>query len=296
VSNEQALIKLAQSTAEAIRGVLETIAPGTVVLGAVDAIAPGDDPFAKAHAPAVLADVSYVDGVTGGNKLAIAVEGARRLATAMMGGDPNSVEPGGELDELEMSAVGEAMNQMMSAAAMATTDVLGEEVEIAPPDVRIVQTVDEARASTDHSGQACTVEFTLCGAPCLVVQLVPNAFITRISRAFDELTENYESAPMSESLRTVSVRVWAELGRARMASGRAIGLPGGAIVELNRELDEPIDLYADGMRFATARLLVTEDGGLAVRIEALETAQAAGVSQDQNPNTNPMLNSIEEVA
>ena len=34
-------------------------------------------------------------------------------------------------------------------------------------------------------------------------------------------------------------------------------------------MDEPIDLYADGMRFATGRLLVTEDGGLAVRIETL---------------------------
>jgi flagellar motor switch protein FliN/FliY len=161
------------------------------------------------------------------------------------------------------------MNQMMSAAAMATSEVLGEEVEIAPPELTVIQTPGEARAGAEHNGHACTVTFTLCGAPCLLVQLVPHAFVMRMTRAYDELTENYESAPMSESLRTVAVRVWAELGRTRMASGRAVALPGGCVVDLDREVDEPIDLYADGMRFATGRLLVTEDGGLAVRIETL---------------------------
>ena len=71
--------------------------------------------------------------------MVIGIEGARRLAAAMMGADPNAVEAGGELSELEFSAVGEAMNQMMSAAAMATSTVLDEEVEIAPPDVRHAQ-------------------------------------------------------------------------------------------------------------------------------------------------------------
>lgn len=274
---EQALLRLAGSTAEAIRGVLETFAPGQVTPGRVDVVAPGEDPFAEASVPAVMADVSYVDGVTGGNLLAIGVEGARRLAAAMMGMDPLSVETGGELGEIELSAVGEAMNQMMSAAAIATSEVLDEEVEIAPPVVAVVTSAEELRAgSGEHAGHSCTVEFMLCGAPCLLVQLVPHAFVMRMTRAYDELTENYESAPMSESLRTVSVRVWAELGRTRMASGRAVSLPGGSVVDLDREVDDAIDLYADGMRFATGRLLVTEDGGLAVRIESL-----IGVSNTQ---------------
>lgn len=266
---DQALLRIAGSTAEAIRGVLETFAPGQVTLGRVDVPEAGEDPFAEASLPAVMADVSYVDGINGGNMLAIGVEGARRLAAAMMGMDPESVETGGELGEIELSAVGEAMNQMMSAAAIATSEVLDEEVEIAPPIVKVASSREELTDGNDHAGQACTVEFMLCGAPCLLVQLVPHAFVMRLTRAYDELTENYESAPMSESLRAVNVRVWAELGRTRMASGRAIALPGGSVVDLDREVDEPIDLYADGMRFATGRLLVTEDGGLSVRIETL---------------------------
>jgi flagellar motor switch protein FliN/FliY len=280
---EQALLRLGASTAGAIRQVLETYAPGGVVPGAVTAVPQGGDPLAGATLPAVLAEVGYVDGVNGGNVLVISADGARRLAAAMTGGDPSAAEAevGGDLDETALSAVGEAMNQMMSAAAKATSAVLGEEVEIAPPNVRLSDSLEDARTGLDTSSQACTVAFSLCGAPCLLVQLVPHAFIVRMTRAYDELTEQYESAPLSESLRTVSVRVWAELGRTRMASGRVVDLPAGAVVDLDREVDEPIDLYADGMRFATARLLVTEDGGLAVRIEELLTAAPAG--QDARP-------------
>jgi flagellar motor switch protein FliN/FliY len=269
MTNEQALLRLAASTLDAIRDVLEAYAPGGVAAGAVGAVPPGVHPLAGAQVPAVLADVGYVDGVTGGNIMVIGVEGARRLAAAMMGGDPAAVQSGGELSELDFSAVGEAMNQMMSAAAMATSQVLGDEVEIAPPNVRLVHTLDEAQSDIEQSGLACTVEFTLCGSPCLLVQLVPHAFIVRMTRALDEMTESYDSAPLSEALRTVPVRVWAELGRARMPSGRVVALPAGAVVELDREVDEPIDLYADGMRFATGRLQVCEDGTLAVRVEQL---------------------------
>jgi flagellar motor switch protein FliN/FliY len=123
------------------------------------------------------------------------------------------------------------------------------------------------------------------------VQLVPNAFIVRMTRALDEITETFhEGAPLAGALRDVAVRVWAELGRTRMSSGRVVELPGGAVVELDREVDEPIDLYADGMRFATGRLLVTEDGGLAVRIEHVLGAH------DPSPSSNNPDPSTTEVS
>jgi flagellar motor switch protein FliN/FliY len=266
---EQALLHLGSSTSEAVQGVLQMFAPDGVSPGTVRVVPPDESPFAEAIFPAIGADVSYVDGVTGGNVMVIGIEGARRLAAAMMGVDPSEVEPGGELSELEFSAVGEAMNQMMSAAALATSKVLGEEVEIAPPDVRQLQDADAGGASWEHPGHATAVTFTFCGVPCLLVQLVPNAFIVRMTRALDGLTESHDDAPLGDALRDISVRVWAELGRTRMPSGRIVALPSGAVVELDRAVEAPIDLYADGMRFATGRLLVTDDGGLAVRIETV---------------------------
>jgi flagellar motor switch protein FliN/FliY len=280
---EQALLRLGTSTSDAVQSVLEMFSPDGVTQGSVRVVPPDESPFGDVTMPAIAADVSYVDGVTGGNVLVIGIEGARRMAAAMTGVDPTTVEAGGELSELEFSAVGEAMNQMMSAAAIATGKVLDEEVEIAPPEVRQLTSLSEGGAGWDHPGHATAVTFTFCGAPCLLVQLVPNAFIVRMTRALDEMTESHDDTPLGEALRDVSIRVWAELGRTRMSSGRVVTLPGGAVVELDREVDAPIDLYADGMRFATGRLLVTDDGSLAVRIEQVLGTSSAPASPSSPP-------------
>jgi flagellar motor switch protein FliN len=280
---EQALLRLGASTQEAVQGVLQMFSPDGVVPGAVRVVPPEQSPFGDATFPAIAADVSYVDGVTGGNVMVIGLEGARRLAAAMMGMDPMSVEAGGELSELEFSAVGEAMNQMMSAAAMATSKVLDEEVEIAPPDVRQLADANDGGEGWEHPGHATAVTFTFCGAPCLLVQLVPNAFIVRMTRALDEMTESHDDAPLGDALRDISVRVWAELGRTRMPSGRIVALPTGAVVELDRAVEAPIDLYADGMRFATGRLMIADDGGLAVRVESVLGASSPSSTTPPDP-------------
>ena len=71
------------------------------------------------------------------------------------------------------------------------------------------------------------------------------------------------------SLAGIPVRVWAELGRAQMPSAQVVGLPSGAVVELNRSAEEPIDLYVNGRRFATGRLMVVDGTDWAVRIETV---------------------------
>jgi len=48
-----------------------------------------------------------------------------------------------------------------------------------------------------------------------------------------------------------------------------VGLPHGAVVELDRSPDEPIDLYVNGRRFATGRLVVVDGSDWAVRIESV---------------------------
>ena len=72
-------------------------------------------------------------------------------------------------------------------------------------------------------------------------------------------------------LRDVKLRVWAELGRARLPVGRAVGLGRGSVVELDREVDDPVDVYANGHRIATGRLLLVEGDEWAVQIEHLFT-------------------------
>jgi flagellar motor switch protein FliN/FliY len=71
------------------------------------------------------------------------------------------------------------------------------------------------------------------------------------------------------SLAGVRVRVWAELGRAQLPTAQAVGMPPGAVVELDRSADEPIDLYVNGRRFATGRLMVVDGTDWAVKIETI---------------------------
>jgi flagellar motor switch protein FliN len=278
---EQALLRLGSSTSEAVQGVLQMFSPDGVAPGSVRVVPPDESPFAEAMMPAIAADVSYVDGVTGGNLFVMTVEGARKLAAAMMGGDPEG-EPA-ELSELELSAVAEAMNQMMASAAGATSAVLGTQVEIGVPETRTFTSAEQALDAYTRTPHATRAAVSVCGEPCRLVQLVPNAFVVRMSGALDELGSELTphdtgqsearardgSPDGSPSLAGISVRVAAELGRARMATAQIVGLPAGAVVELDRQADEPIDLYVNGRRFATGRLMVVDGADWAVRIESI---------------------------
>jgi flagellar motor switch protein FliN/FliY len=246
--------------------------------GPVAIVPPGGRPLQALPTPAVAASVSYVDGVTGGNVFVMPLKGARALAAAMMGEEPPEDEAE-DLTELELSAVGEAMNQMMAAAASATSGVLGTEVEIAPPETRVLTSLDQALEGQDDAAHLTSGVFTVFGQPCRLIQLVPNAFVMRMTQALDELGAEYladqspatpaDTAGLDESLRAVQVRVWAELGRRRMPIGSLVGTPPGAVVELDRSPDEPIDLFVNGRRFATGRLVVVDGNDWAVRIESV---------------------------
>ena len=186
MTTDEALVKLGQSTTEAVCGVLEMFAPGQITPGEVAVVAPGKHPLEGIPVPAVATMVSYVDGVTGGNLFVMTVDGARKLAAAMMGMEPDETAGAAELSELELSAVAEAMNQMMASAAGATTAVLGTEVEIGVPETRTFTSADaaiDAYARTPHATRAAV---SVCGEPCRLVQLVPNAFVVRMTRALDE--------------------------------------------------------------------------------------------------------------
>jgi flagellar motor switch protein FliN/FliY len=276
MSADAPLLSLGESTAEAVERALQNAYPGAARVGAVvaghGAEQGGEQAVHGLAVPAVCAEVSYVDGVTGGNVFLLPVEGARRLA-ATMGAEgaaagAESAE-GAELTEIELSAVGEAMNQMMSAAALATASVLGQEVEISPPSIRVVTTEAEAaeilRASA--APHVLTVNFTVADVSARLIQLVPNAFVVRMDRALEAQTTEYTTAPLGAALRAVPVRVWAELGRARMPAGTSLDLPTGSVVELDREVEDPVDLYVDGLHFATGRLRVAEDGSLQLEVE-----------------------------
>ncbi|WCN39103.1 flagellar motor switch phosphatase FliY [Aneurinibacillus uraniidurans] len=83
--------------------------------------------------PYVAVHVEYTEGFQGINLLVIRTQDAQIIADLMMGGDGTS--PPEELSEIHLSAVQEAMNQMMGSAATSMSTIFNKLVNISPPGI-----------------------------------------------------------------------------------------------------------------------------------------------------------------
>jgi flagellar motor switch protein FliN/FliY len=81
--------------------------------------------------------------------------------------------------------------------------------------------------------------------------------------------------PLSaDALLDVKVRVWAEIGRTRMPLADAVALGEGMLVDLDREHDQPVELYVNGLRLGSGRLVEVEGEWAFVVDEVTASAQS----------------------
>jgi flagellar motor switch protein FliN/FliY len=86
--------------------------------------------------PYVAIEVNYTEGFTGSNLLVIKQSDAAIIADLMIGGD--GTNPDEMLGEIQVSAVQEAMNQMMGSAATSMSTIFNKRVDISPPRVELL--------------------------------------------------------------------------------------------------------------------------------------------------------------
>ncbi|MGD6897549.1 flagellar motor switch phosphatase FliY [Bacillus infantis] len=96
--------------------------------------------------PYVAIQVSYTEGFSGSNLLVIKQEDAAIIADLMLGG--SGKDPADLLGEIQLSAVQEAMNQMMGSAATSMSTIFSKKVDISPPSIDILNV--EAGEGTDR--------------------------------------------------------------------------------------------------------------------------------------------------
>ncbi|WP_214881553.1 MULTISPECIES: flagellar motor switch phosphatase FliY [unclassified Exiguobacterium] len=89
--------------------------------------------------PHVALRVGYTEGIKGENVLVLTREDAAIISDLMLGGTGENVDPD-SLDEIRLSAVQEAMNQMMGAAATSLSTVFSKKIDISPPLVEVFDT------------------------------------------------------------------------------------------------------------------------------------------------------------
>jgi len=128
-----------------------------------------------------------------------------------------------------------------------------------------VDGVQVLRADPGRSGTRRAVQVREPVDPGIAESLAQPAAEAR--RAPAEPRPGEPNPLLSRSIGGVPVRVWAELGSAEVPLSTLLGLGSGSVLELNRRIDDPIDLYVNGFRFGSGELLVTADREWAIRLD-----------------------------
>ena len=86
--------------------------------------------------PCVFILIKYTQGLDGSNIMILKEHDVKIITDLMMGGDGSNTD--GELGELHLSAISEAMNQMMGASSTALSTMFGKMIDISPPEASLV--------------------------------------------------------------------------------------------------------------------------------------------------------------
>jgi len=89
--------------------------------------------------PNIILDIEYISGIVGRNILIVKIQDGLVISNLMMGGDGKVDASATSLSEIEISAVSEAMNQMIGSAATSMATMFGRKVDISPPTSKVVE-------------------------------------------------------------------------------------------------------------------------------------------------------------
>ena len=165
-----------------------------------------EDIVAAYERPCVFIRIGYTVGLDGSNVLVLKEHDVKVITDLMMGGDGTNT--GGELGELHLSAICEAMNQMMGSAATSLSSMLNKMIDISPPEADVVDLTDTVEASEIDSflaGEFVMISFRMEIGDLVdsqIMQLYPFSFAREMCSS---ITKNMEidastssSAPASE--------------------------------------------------------------------------------------------------
>ncbi|MGB9792783.1 MAG: flagellar motor switch phosphatase FliY [Thermacetogeniaceae bacterium] len=182
--------------------------------------------------PYVIVNVKYTSGFVGENLFVIKQSDAAVIVDLMMGGDGSN--PPSELNELHLSAISEAMNQMMGSAATAMSTIFNKKINISPPSLKLVNLAEEQIDSLEKEDDRLVLVTFKMFIEGLVdsemMQLLPFSFAQEISRGL--LGQLEESASPEQQTPTVTTaETKAEEQTVKKSSQQAIYRDEGVAVQ-----------------------------------------------------------------
>jgi len=276
----------------------------------------------KYPVPCLLVKVEYISGLEGSNVLMIKENDALIIAALMMGEDPETKE--GPLSEIELSAVQEAMNQMMGSMATSMSELFQRTIEISTP---VLESIDLSTGlpqlyDFDHDDNVVHVEFNMKIADVIdsvMIQVIPVKFAKKMAgyllygesdpeSAPVETTEDTEMSPEPEPgppemasqpeteesespagmpettevagkmavdmqklnlVKDIPMDIVVVLGSARVPLGQLFSMDKGGIVELDCNVNDPVEILANDKLLARGEVVMINDQ-LGVRITEIQ--------------------------
>lgn len=152
------------------------------------AVATWDDLATRYDRPCVMMQISYKEGLDGNNVLILKEKDVKIITDLMMGGvgQVNDDEP---LSELHLSAIGEAMNQMMGSAATSMSSMFNRKIDISPPIANIIETYADTNQNIPEflTGSFVMVAFKMTIGELVdseIMQLYPIEFARELLKMF----------------------------------------------------------------------------------------------------------------
>jgi len=135
-------------------------------------------------APCVAVRVEYTYGLVGTNVLILKEDDVKVITDLMMGGDGRNTE--GELTDLHLSAIAEAMNQMIGSAATSISSMFNKKVDISPPKAYHINLQDAFPfEGFDETGKMVRIAFRMVVGELIdseIMQLLPINFAKEMAR------------------------------------------------------------------------------------------------------------------
>lgn len=156
--------------------------------------------------PCVFIQIKYTQGMDGSNILVLKENDVKIITDLMMGGDGTNTDD--DLTELHLSAISEAMNQMMGASATSLSTMLGTTIDISPPEATLMNMMeikDGEKVAPFLGGTFVKIEFTMQIGDLVdstIMQLYPLDFSKTIVETFMGSTETTEPVSQPQQMNT----------------------------------------------------------------------------------------------
>ena len=166
-----------------------------------------DDVSAAYESPCVFIQIGYTVGLDGSNVLVLKENDVKIITDLMMGGDGTNID--GELSELHLSAICEAMNQMMGSSATSLSSMLNKKIDISPPSANVVdfdQDIMGEEIDPFLAGRFVSISFKMKIGELIdsdIIQLYPYSFARDMFESYkknmmDGAEEEPAAAPAPE--------------------------------------------------------------------------------------------------